>query len=207
MNRSFSLLAGVLLGLATTTSATAAMETRWLEPDDPLAETARLRGGETGQKLLQTLMGEVKTALQVGGPVHAVDFCHLQALPLTMNVTMRSGTEVLDVKRTSLQLRNPRNAPDPAEEEALQRVVEILEAEGELPGSLVQEVVREDGHEELRFYKPIALRQGCLQCHGDPATFSAELRETLAENYPEDQATGYEEGDWRGLLRVSLSKP
>jgi hypothetical protein len=206
MHRLSSLLAGIFLSLATTASA-AEMETRWIGPDDPLAETARQRGGEVGQELLQTLMGQVKAALKEGGPEHAVDFCNLQALPLTMNVTMRSGTDVLDVKRTSLQLRNPRNAPDPAEEEALRRVVEILEAKGELPGSLVQEVVEEDGSEELRFYKPIALQQGCLQCHGDPSSFSAGLRETLAENYPDDQATGYEEGDWRGLLRVSLAKP
>ena len=79
-------------------------------------------------------------------------------------------------------------------------------AEGKpLPGLLVQKLEATPEHPaELRIYKPLTLAAQCLACHGDPATFSPSLRAALTQQYPEDTATGYAEGDWRGLIRVSL---
>jgi hypothetical protein len=43
-----------------------------------------------------------------------------------------------------------------------------------------------------------------LNCHGDPAQFSPELQQTLNERYPNDRAVGFEAGDFRGVVRVTI---
>jgi hypothetical protein len=42
----------------------------------------------------------------------------------------------------------------------------------------------------------------CLQCHG--ANIAPPVAAKLAELYPEDQATGFAAGDFRGLFWVEL---
>jgi len=40
----------------------------------------------------------------------------------------------------------------------------------------------------------------CLACHGE--SLSQELQAVLHERYPEDQATGFKEGDIRGAFSL-----
>lgn len=47
---------------------------------------------------------------------------------------------------------------------------------------------------------PIVTPPLCLTCHGDPATFSPELKQALKESYPDDRATGFSAGDLRGVF-------
>ena len=65
-------------------------------------------------------------------------------------------------------------------------------------------VVQKASSREYRYYKPLVVVPPCLACHGDPADMEPELRSTLEALYPEDLATGYEAGDFRGLIRVSI---
>ncbi|MBW2376809.1 MAG: DUF3365 domain-containing protein [Deltaproteobacteria bacterium] len=44
----------------------------------------------------------------------------------------------------------------------------------------------------------------CVTCHG--AELPPDLRARLAELYPEDQATGYAAGDFRGVFWVELPR-
>ena len=150
-------------------------------------------------ELLRTLVGRLNAALEEGGPVHAIDFCSDEALPLTASV--QSGIPGgLTMKRTSFRYRNPLNEPDQAEEEALLFFEEAALAGGPPPSSFVQRV----SVEEYRYYQPLFLGDLCLQCHGDPETIAPEVKEALAEKYPGDLATGYEAGDFRGVVRVSV---
>jgi hypothetical protein len=48
------------------------------------------------------------------------------------------------------------------------------------------------------------VQERCLQCHGDPAKFTPEVRKILASRYPADMATGYKAGDLRGMLSVRV---
>jgi hypothetical protein len=134
-----------------------------------------------------------------GGPTQAVHFCSSEALELTAEV-QEGLAEGLQVKRTSLKYRNPANAPDEFEEMALRHFQDAVDAGRQVPPSYVQRVSRE----EIRYYKPLFLGEPCLQCHGDPGSFQPGVREILAQQYPEDLATGYELGDFRGFIRVSI---
>jgi hypothetical protein len=150
-------------------------------------------------ELLRTLVARVTASVEEGGPAHAVEFCSMDAIPLTRLV--EAGLDGgLTLKRTSFRYRNPDNAPDEAEELALRYFEDAILSDGEAPRHYVQRV----SPEELRYYKPLLVGEFCLQCHGDPASMDPEVRARLDANYPGDLATGYKAGDLRGLVRVSV---
>lgn len=164
------------------------------------AEQAVARiGEESAQALIQRLVGQLTTALEQQGPVQAFEFCTLQAQPLTATVQQELAPGI-QVKRTSLKWRNPLNAPDPYEVEALLYFQQALEQQGSLPANYIQRV----SANEFRYYKPMMMADFCLSCHGDPATFDPVLQQQLQANYPGDLAVGYATGDYRGVVRVSI---
>ena len=148
-------------------------------------------------ELLRTLVGRLTTAVNEGGPAHAVTFCALDAIPLTRLIEAEAGRG-MEVKRTSFRYRNPDNAPDVAEELALRYFEEAILAQGEAPDHFIQRV----SGDELRYYQPLFVGE----FHGDPDSIEGEVREALGASYPTDLATGYEAGDFRGVVRVSVPK-
>jgi hypothetical protein len=185
----------------------------WIFPDDPRHAAALAATQPAAGQLLTRLRAELASALEQGGPASAVTACQLRALPVTASVASDNTPAILAVKRTSLRLRNPANSPDPAEKLALARFESLLASSASEPDSKPSALVQvlpassPDDRDEIRVYRPIFVETSCLRCHGDPATFPADLVETLAARYPKDAATGYSEGDWRGLLRISLEAP
>jgi hypothetical protein len=154
-------------------------------------------GSSASQALMGTLVTQLTAAMQEGGAVHAVDFCSTSAIQLTAGVALEQG---LDVKRTSMKYRNPANAPDEDETEALRHFESALADSRELPGSWVQKASRE----EYRFYRPLVVAPPCLGCHGSAADIDPAVQAILDERYPDDLATGYAVGDFRGVIRVSV---
>ena len=154
---------------------------------------------ETGKKAAESLMtslgGQLKAALEDGGPVNALQVCQQVAVPMTEAADQ--GFEEGVIRRTALRVRNPSNAPD----ELDRKVLGILGSAGELPAAHVEWTP-----DTARFYKPLVIQEVCLKCHGDPKSFPEELTNTLAELYPEDQAAGYQLGDLRGVIRVDIPR-
>ena len=132
-----------------------------------------------------------------GVAANAVDFCSSSALGLTSGVAEAHG---LEIKRTSMLYRNPANAPDEDETAALKHFESALAETGELPDSWVQKA----GREEYRFYRPLVVATPCLACHGPVGQIDPAVQAILAERYPDDLATGYEPGDFRGVICVSV---
>ena len=160
-----------------------------------VAQLAEPAAGE----LLRTLVGQLTTAVEAGGPASAVEFCSIEAIPLTR--LLESGLDGgLKLKRTSFRVRNWDNAPDEAEEMALRYFEEAIIDHGEAPSYYVQKV----SDEEFRYYKPLFVAEFCLQCHGEPEGMEPEVLRRLQTAYPEDLATGYSVGDFRGAVRVSV---
>jgi len=189
---------------ATALSAAPAAALRWIDPGEPRVASALAAGQAAADELVRTLQAEVTRAVAAGGPTGAVAACQLKALPLTADVAAAHAPAVTAVKRTALKLRNPANAPDSAEQAALDRIAALVARGAPLPSVLIQELASPGQPAELRFYRPLIVAKGCLACHGDPAKFPPDLKAVLAARYPADSATGYRENDWRGLLRVSL---
>lgn len=155
--------------------------------------------GPAAAELLRTLVGRLTSALEEGGPLQAMELCSTDAMPLTRMV--EAGlSQPLSIKRTSFRYRNPENAPDAGEEAALLFFERAIEAGGEAPAHFVQRA----SETELRYYQPIFVGGVCLACHGDLEAMDPGVRRLLSERYPEDLATGYEAGAFRGLVRVSV---
>ena len=176
----------------------------FVDPDSPAHSEIREVGERAINRLGMTLMNEVTAAVAKSGATKAVDVCHLKALPLTGEIV--SGMpRITGVKRTSQKLRNPANAPDDAEKLALAHVEKEIAA-GRLPKVLVQRIHQPGGKPEWRVYRPVGVAPQCVTCHGPRESLDPGLAARLAEKYPEDQATGYAAGQWRGLIRVSVAE-
>jgi hypothetical protein len=104
--------------------------------------------------------------------------------------------EGVTIRRTTLKPRNPANAPDETDRGVLEKLAAMSP-----PGATI-----EWQDEVARYYQPLIVQEVCLNCHGDPASFPAELTEKLADLYPDDQATGYALGDFRGVIRVDVER-
>ena len=136
--------------------------------------------------LAAELMGELTAALDAGDPSAAIAVCRGKAPTVAAHVTEIYGVEI---GRTSYRLRNPANeAPSWAEAYVADLVEDptyVAGPEGEL-GALL----------------PIRLRAECQMCHGSAEEIDEEVMAALAENYPDDQAMGFVEGDLRGWFWV-----
>ncbi len=159
-------------------------------------------GDSVAKDLLKTLKHELVTTIQQAGVVEAIKVCNVKALPLTQQVAQQFGTKV-DVKRTSFKIRNPKNQPDDYERKALEFFQQALENGQPLPSHLIQKIEQKD-HTVYRYYMPLKVAALCVNCHGDPGHMPEELKQKLAQLYPQDQATGYKAGDFRGVIRVEF---
>lgn len=164
----------------------------------PLDETAALeKGKRITSATFQTLSARLSAAMQAGGPAHAVEYCSLNALPLVDSISV---AEKVHIKRTSDRLRAAHDAPDTDEKRALH---EMLEQWAQGNAGAVLPGVRLLG-DSVAFYQPIFIAsQTCLKCHGttgldlDSNAFAA-----ISQRYPEDAATGYQLGEFRGMWSI-----
>ena len=193
--RNFLILGLALPGLVSLTGCGEGLPEVTPEEGARVSQVAEPAAGE----LLRTLVERLTAAMDEGGAPHAVEFCSIEAMPLTRLV--EAGLEGdLGLKRTSFRYRNQENAPDEVEELALRYFEDAILGGRELPVHYVQRV----SEDELRYYKPLFVGEFCLQCHGDPEAMDPEVRARLEANYPGDLATGYEAGDFRGVVRVTV---
>lgn len=156
------------------------------------------KGREMTDQLMKSLSGQLKAALQSGGPENAVSVCQQIAQTLTDGVG--SGHEGVLISRKSLKARNPVNR-------AVGQDAEVLEDwEGELREGkeLGRHKVFLLDNKNFVYYQPIFTQEVCLRCHGDSETFSPALSGLLEKFYPQDQAVGYREGELRGAFRVEI---
>lgn len=159
-------------------------------------------GEMTSKKLLMTLKGELVKTLK-SDPSKAIDVCSQKAIPLTKKVE-EEVDHGIKIKRTSFKYRNPSNAPDVYEKEALKYFEESLKEKGTLPKYFIQKVKEEDGKVYYRYYKPLKIAPVCLTCHGEKKYIDEDIYKKIKSIYPNDKAMGYKVGDFRGVIRVSI---
>ena len=162
---------------------------RVAEEDLTPAQQAQLERALAAKgELAKTLMGELKAELEIGGPSGAVVICRDIAPMISEHVADNHG---LLIGRTSHRLRNPGNLAPAWAEPAVNEIVTtdwyVAGPSGELGAIL-----------------PIKLAAPCLVCHGPADGLNEDVRSALAESYPDDQATGFAEGDLRGWFWIEV---
>ncbi len=143
----------------------------------------------TKQLLGQNLM----TAIQKEGTLHALEFCNIEAMPLTKQMEDKHDAVI---KRVSDKNRNPNNAANEEEQYYIAYFQEQIDL-----GNDPNPVVLPLGN-QTRFYYPIVTNSMCLQCHGKPNTIDLKVLAKIKELYPNDLATGYEENEVRGIWSI-----
>lgn len=164
-----------------------------------LAETFGARSNAASDALIKTLGGQLKAALEAGGPEAALPVCRTVAVPLTKST--EDQFDGLTIKRVTDKPRNPANAADETDLAALAH----FKAAAKEPKLLAHITTAADG-KTVRHYRPLAISEVCLKCHGDRKSMSKTLRNLLKDAYPEDKAHGYQLGDLRGLIRVEKAE-
>jgi len=121
------------------------------------------------------------------GPAAAIEVCSKEAPQIAEQVSQEHG---LTIRRTSFRLRNLDNAPPTWASQLVEgRVAE--------PTYLTQ-------GGKLAALVPIRIQAQCLMCHGGEETIPPAVKDALAEHYPKDQATGFQDGDLRGWFCVEV---
>jgi len=156
------------------------------------------RARKAADDLTSALLSHLMIELANGGPANAVKVC----AEVAPSIAASTSSPTMLVRRVSLKVRNPADAPD-AYERAILTEFERLHGTGSLPRES-QEARMEDGKRVLRYLRPVIIGQPCLACHGDPAAIDPKVRAILAERYPADVATGYKAGDLRGAVSVRM---
>jgi hypothetical protein len=151
------------------------------------------QGQKSAKTLIQTLGKEMKGFMKKGDIKGAVQFCSSNAYSLTEKVNKELG-ENISVKRVSTKFRNPANKP--SKEEA--KILFMLE-------NTKQPILTKVSDGSYKLYKPLRIAKPvCLKCHGKGSDMPEEIRKTIHSIYPNDKATGYEFGDLRGAVIVTI---
>lgn len=199
-------IAAIASTAAAQTTPPAADEVR-IEIVDPLTDSRAADAQRTAlpatSYLGQKLVTEMITALRRGPPEDALVLAHLQSVGADGQV-VPGMPKVRAFKLTSLRLINAANHPDQAEQVILEEVARSIRSASKPADLIVQHITFPDGSEEWRAYRPLAALPTCITCHGNESAFSPRMRTLLSQRAPEDRATGYRPGEWRGLLRVTV---
>lgn len=159
------------------------------EEDQPTVDYLQL-GDSLSLTAQQTLLGHVSTQMSAGGPVQAVDYCNLHATGITDSLSNTAGVEI---SRISEKFRNPNNQPSATELKLLHTM-----EENNTEHTLVTSGSATTYYKSIRTGMPT-----CLLCHGNPETeINSDALKILQERYPNDNATGYQIGDFRGAWKI-----
>lgn len=163
---------------------------------EPAAEPAATQEGLARQwtaEAFGVLSGRLMQAINEDGHAAAIHVCAMEADDLLGGVADAAG---VSIRRVTDRPRNPANAASGRELEMLE-MIRNMAGGSEVPASIEQDRV---------VWLPIRVAMPvCLACHGDPETdIAAETLAAIGEHYPLDRATGYSDGDLRGMWRVEF---
>lgn len=193
---------GLIFGLFTLTACNdyAAIQ----HPAEEEATQLRQFGSEASSLLLSNLQPALINAFADGGAANAISVCADTAQQLTENISEKMGSGIR-VTRTTYKTRNPANAPDPYEKAALDFYHRMAETDRSLPAEYMQKIIKGDST-FFRYYKPLKMGGLCLNCHGPKSQIDPQVMQTIEKHYPNDEAVGYEDGEFRGLVSVTVNR-
>jgi len=160
---------------------------------------------QEGVKYIKMLGGALKTQLKAKmkedkSGLTALAFCTGSADKITKEINTKLP-EYATVRRTSLKVRNDKvNAPDATDKKVMEKFEAEIKAKTLTPKTIM---MVEEG-DTTRVYKPLVAKAVCLKCHG--TNIDPKIAEALKSSYPHDKATGFKEGDLRGVIVAEIKK-
>ncbi len=155
-------------------------------------------GSNYAQSTQKELGKNLMAAIQKEGTLGAMEFCNVQAYPLTDSMAVVHKARI---KRVSDKPRNPSNQANDEELGYIESFKKTIAS-----GNEVDPIVTEENG-QVHFYTPIITNAMCLQCHGKPEEQIQPATMTkLQELYPADEAIGYTENEVRGIWAIVFEK-
>lgn len=153
-----------------------------------------LLGDSISVEMQNVLLQNVGEAIQKGGTDYAVEFCNIQAMPLTDSI---ADNHKVYIQRLSDKNRNPTNAiQTPLDSIAWEKIKNEKTA-----------FIEQDKNREVYYYKPISMAMPtCIKCHGGKTDILESTQKIITQKYPGDKATGYQMGDLRGMWKIKLQE-
>jgi len=139
------------------------------------------------EAMFTELKGRLMEVIGAEGPSAAIAVCAKEAPQIAADTAREHA---VSIGRTSFRLRNPKNAPP-------QWATQLVADRVDKPTYL------SDGR-TLAVLLPIRLEAQCLMCHGVKEAIPSVVGDAIAKHYPEDQATGFGEGDLRGWFWIEV---
>jgi hypothetical protein len=155
------------------------------------------RGRKIVKNTFDTLRTTLLAAIEKEDIQSAIAVCNVQALPLTATY----ASENISIRRSSLKVRNPENAPTEMEIAQLKYLSKMADQKTDITESIISGT---DG--KTHYFKAIHMQPLCLNCHGKAGEeIMPETLKKLKELYPGDQAINYSDKDFRGVWHISFA--
>jgi len=163
-----------------------------------IIQEAMIWGDSISVRAQKNLISNLQKAIEEGGMVHAIDFCHENAEELTNDL------DGVLIRRVSTKNRNPNNFPDSQEAPILDAYA--YNSENGLESK--PNIQKIENGEIFLYTKAIIFPGGiCLKCHGEPnSQISTPVVEALNNLYPQDKAIGFKFGELRGMWSLRIPK-
>ena len=168
---------------------------------NPLSATVQKQYSDKGDSIVKLTFDTLRSALQQSltekGVEGAIEYCSINAYA----ITALHAKEELMIRRTAEKYRNPVNAPDSLEKLVFARYASLFEKKQPLENT----VLESSGN--IHYFKPIILQTMCKNCHGKSGSdIQPGVIEAIKKRYPADQATGFSEGDLRGMWHIRFPR-
>ena len=173
------------------------MESDSLQEEQPANLQKYIEQGRSiSRKMQGILLSNVSSAIQNGGPAHAIAFCNTRAIPLTDSLSELEGVKI---SRISDKNRNPKNVASSDELELINQFK---------TNNAKDTVLSWDNNENYVYYSTIKTGMpACMKCHGSVGSdIRPETLNALDSLYPEDKARNYALGDFRGLWKIEFAQ-
>lgn len=162
-------------------------------------EAYKKKGVEISKASFNELSSQLMAQMKEGGPVKAIPFCKLEAKGILQELSEKYDAQV---KRSSDLLRSCKIEPTERELEVIYAYKDSLSKNKDL-----KPIVEIDTDQKKHFYAPIIVQAKCLVCHGEVnKTMAVSTDSIIKSYYPFDIATGYKEGDVRGVWSITFNK-
>ena len=142
------------------------------------------------EELFTRLSGRLMDAMSTSGPAAAIEVCQVEAKSIAAEVGKEAN---VSIGRTGVRLRNTSNQPPSWAQK-------LVADRTDTP------VFAKLSDERSVALLPIKLQAQCLMCHGPSEQLAPDVKEKLAKLYPQDQATGFSEGELRGWFWIESLK-
>lgn len=155
-------------------------------------------GKKIAEEAQAALGKNLTAAINSKGTEYAVEFCNVEAIPITDSMANGLGASL---KRVTDKPRNPKNLANDDELTFIKKMKEAMRS-GKSPDPLVVEM-----NGKMVGYYPIVTNPLCVKCHGNNnLEIEQPTFKKIQSLYPSDRALGYSVNELRGMWKVEMNK-